>query len=119
MGQIDGLSQGDKDCINDAYLSSIRGTEVTAETTLGRDANLTTENVKFHNQVRGNLVLSMRTDPWKVLWKSGTNDGTGGRFVVQTDGNLVLYKTYGGFWVFPKVTRAVWASGTNYGSSHG
>eukprot|EP01083_Nonionella_stella_P264028 896162_1 len=116
MGQNDGLSQGDKDCINDAYLSSIRGTEVTAKTTLWFDASLNTTNVKFHNQLRGNLVLSSKG---KVLWKSDTNDGVNGRFVVQTDGNLVLYKRYGGYGPFPKVTRAVWASGTNYGSSHG
>eukprot|EP01083_Nonionella_stella_P308498 1088610_1 len=120
MGQRDGLNQGDKDCINDAYLSAIRGTEVTAKHTFSSGQSLKTENVKFKNQNDGNLVLyDMRTDPRKVLWASDTKDGTSGEFIVKTNGNLVLSKTYGGFWNIPEFTKTVWKSGTNYGSSHG
>eukprot|EP01083_Nonionella_stella_P013367 37653_1 len=120
MGQRDGLSQEDKDCINDAYLSAIRGTEVTAKHTLSPGQSLQTTNVTFRNQGNGNLVLyDMRTDPQTVLWTSDTKNGTSGEFIVKRNGNLILSKTYGGWWGISEVTRTVWKSGTNYGSTHG
>lgn len=61
----------------------------------------TSTGYKFAFQTDGNLV--MRNPEGQAIWATGTNDTDADRFVVQTDGNVVLYEG----------SEAIWATDTN------
>ncbi|MEU8975946.1 hypothetical protein AB0D11_43355 [Streptomyces monashensis] len=64
-------------------------------------------------QTDGNLVARLNTGKGagQVVWSTGTSGNPGAYAVMQTDGNLVVYKSGGG----PGKGGALWASGT-YGN---
>ncbi|WP_372509436.1 hypothetical protein [Streptomyces humicola] len=59
-------------------------------------------------QLDGNFVMYRNSDG-KAIWASGTSGHSGAYAYMQSDGNLVVYKSGGG----PSSGGALWASGTS------
>ncbi|MER6738870.1 hypothetical protein [Streptomyces puniciscabiei] len=62
-------------------------------------------------QTDGNLVARLKTGSGtgQVVWSTGTGGNPGAYAVMQTDGNIVVYKSTGGL----GKGGALWATGTN------
>ncbi|GAA1270723.1 hypothetical protein GCM10009665_68790 [Kitasatospora nipponensis] len=102
--RIDDLGQWVKNTVSVDSAMLAPGARLNAGQSLaGRDLVLTM-------QPNGNLTVTHRTAPNGVIWSSGTAGNNGAYAIMQTDGNLVVYKAGGG----SSSGGALWASSTYF-----